>query len=77
MTGKLSDTERGLRDGLAEAFPGWKIWVVPLALGGQRWCAARGELAEVHGDSAKHLADHIRMKLDDEAAAARRAADRT
>lgn len=69
---KLSEVEQGLKDGLAEAFPGWKFWVVPLAAGGQRWCAARGELGEVWGDSAAHLADHIRMKLEDEAAAARR-----
>ncbi len=70
--GKLSDVQQGLKDALAEAYPGWTIWVVPSAIGPSRWCAGRGKLGEVYGDSAEHLADHIRLKLEDEAAAARR-----
>lgn len=68
----LAATEAALIAGLAEAFPGWQIWIVHRAKehGGDQWCAGR-PLGEVHGGSAKELADHIRMKLEDEAEEAR------
>jgi hypothetical protein len=40
----------------------WNIWVVPLALGGERWCARRhgDELRNVlHADRPEHLAEYM------------------
>jgi hypothetical protein len=40
----------------------WEVWVVRLALGGERWCARRhgGELRNVlHADTPGHLAEYI------------------
>ncbi len=40
----------------------WEIWVVPLALGGERWCARRhgDPLRDViHADTPGHLAEYI------------------
>ena len=40
----------------------WEIWVVPLALGGERWCARRhgAPLRDViHAHTPGHLAEYI------------------
>jgi len=40
----------------------WKIWYVPLALGGYTWCARiHGDDLRnvVHADTAEHLDEHI------------------
>ena len=40
----------------------WEVWVVPLALGGERWCARRhGDplLNVLHADIPEHLAEYI------------------
>jgi hypothetical protein len=40
----------------------WEVWVVPLALGGERWCARRhgDPLPDVlHADIPEHLAEYI------------------
>jgi hypothetical protein len=46
----------------------WKIWYVPLALGGYIWCARihGHELRYViHADTAEHLDEHIRLREED------------
>ena len=52
----------------------WKIWYVPLALGGYTWCARiHGDDLRnvVHADTAGHLDEHIRLREEDLAADAR------
>jgi hypothetical protein len=52
----------------------WKIWYVPLALGGYTWCARLhgDDLRNVlHADTGEHLAEHIRLREEDLAADAR------
>jgi len=52
----------------------WKIWYVPLALGGYTWCARilGDDLRNViHADTAEHLDEHIRLREEDLAADAR------
>jgi hypothetical protein len=49
----------------------WKIWYVPLALGGCTWCARiHGDDLRnvVHADTAEHLDEHIRLREEDLAA---------
>ena len=49
----------------------WKIWYVPLALGGYTWCARihGDDLRNViHADTAGHLDEHIRLREEDLAA---------
>ena len=49
----------------------WKIWYVPLALGGYTWCARiHGDDLRnvVHADTAEHLDEHIRLREEDLAA---------
>jgi hypothetical protein len=48
----------------------WKIWYVPLALGGYTWCARiHGDV--LHADTAEHLDEHVRLREEDLAADAR------
>ena len=52
----------------------WKIWYVPLALGGYTWCARihGDDLRNViHADTAGHLDEHIRLREEDLATDAR------
>jgi len=52
----------------------WKIWYVPLALGGYTWCARiHGDDLRnvVHADTAGHLDEHIRLREEDLATDAR------
>ena len=52
----------------------WKIWYVPLALGGCTWCArihSEDLRNVVHADTAEHLGEHIRLREEDFAADAR------
>ena len=52
----------------------WKIWYVPLALGGSTWCARihGDDLRNViHADTAEQLDEHIRLREEDLAADAR------
>jgi hypothetical protein len=49
----------------------WKIWYVPLALGGYTWCARiHGDDLRnvVHADTAEYLDEHIRLREEDLAA---------
>lgn len=49
---------------LKEAFPGWRIWYVPLSAPqkGARWCAHR--LPTLQADTAEHLAEYM-LDLDE------------
>jgi hypothetical protein len=52
----------------------WKIWYVPLTLGGYTWCARiHGDEVRnvVHADTAGYLDEHIRLREEDLAADAR------
>lgn len=52
----------------------WKIWYVPLSLGGFTWCARiHGDDIRnvVHADTAEYLDEHIRFHEEDLAADAR------
>ena len=52
----------------------WKIWYVPLALGGYTWRARihGDDLRNViHADTAEQLDEHIRLREEDLAADAR------
>jgi len=56
----------------------WKIWYVPLALGGHTWCARiHGDDLRnvVHADTADHLDEHIRLREEDLAADSRLSED--
>ena len=56
----------------------WKIWYVPLALGGYIWCARihGDDLRNVlHADTAEHLDEHVRLREQDLAADARLSED--
>lgn len=49
----------------------WRIWYVPLALGGYTWCARiHGDNLRnvVHADTPEHLGEHIRLREEDLAA---------
>jgi hypothetical protein len=62
------DQAAALRDKHGER---WKIWYVPLALGGYNWCARihSDHLRNViHADTAEHLGEHIRLREEDLAA---------
>ena len=40
----------------------WQIWYVPLAVGGETWCARRhGDAARhvIHADTPDHLAEYL------------------
>ena len=43
---------------LREAFPGWRIWYVPHAIGPTRWCAQR--LPLLGADSPAELGEYMR-----------------
>jgi hypothetical protein len=48
---------------LSADWPGYKIWYVPLALGGYTWCAHKHgthRRTVIHADTAAHLDEYIR-----------------
>jgi hypothetical protein len=59
----MTDADLALAD-LRASFPHWQIWVVPLAVGGQTWCARPlGDTRPVlNADSAEHLAEYLRER---------------
>src|SRR5579863_1313108 len=67
----VADQATALRERHGER---WKIWYVPLALGGYTWCARiHGDNLRnvLHADTAEHLDEHIRLREEDLAADAR------
>jgi hypothetical protein len=56
MASLESATDREL-ERLSAAWPGWEFWVVPLAVGGQTWCArpAGAEVSRYQASSPAEL----------------------
>lgn len=45
---------------LQKNHPGWHVWYVPLAGGGERWCATRhADRAHVEASQPAHLAEYM------------------
>jgi hypothetical protein len=57
----MDNTTERIRAGLEQQFPGWHVWVVYHAIGGQTWCARRhGEdIAALNAASPGELAEAL------------------